>query len=324
MITVEIKENQGGQRLDRFLKKYLKTAPLSLIYRMIRKDIKLNGKRAKNDTVIKTGDELTLYISEEKLEEFLAKPERKKAKKEFDIIYEDEHILIVDKPYGLLTHGDSKEKKNTLANQVINYLYEKGDYEPAIDKTFTPAPANRLDRNTSGLVIFGKSYTGIKEMNRYLRKRGFVDKYYLTIVIGKMDETLKLQDKMIKNESKNKVKVLPVNSQKGSIMETIVRPIKSNGEYTFTEIELVTGRTHQIRAHLAKAGFPIIGDKKYGNAQNNGIMLSTYGLSSQFLHAYKLVFGECDGKLAYLSGKSFECPLPKRLKTIGESINVIK
>lgn len=323
MITIEINENQAGQRLDRFLKKYLKTAPLSLIYRMIRKDVKLNGKRAKNDTVIEVGDEVTLYITDDKLEEFTAIPKHKKAKKEFDVIYEDENILIVDKPYGLLTHGDRNEKKNTLANQVINYLYSKGEYDPSSEKTFTPAPANRLDRNTSGLVIFGKSYTGIKEINRYLRKRGFIDKYYLAIVKGKLDKTLELKDKMIKDEAKNKVKVLPADNDEGSVMETIVRPVKSSSEYTLVEIELITGRTHQIRAHLAKTGFPIIGDKKYGNAQNNGIILSTCGLSSQFLHAYKLVFGECDGKLDYLSGKSFESPLPERLKTIGEGINVI-
>lgn len=323
MITIKIEENQADQRLDRFLKKYLKTAPLSLIYRMVRKDVKLNGKRAKNDTVIKVGDELTLYITDDKLKEFTAVPKHSKAKKEFDVIYEDENILIVDKPYGLLTHGDSKEKKNTLANQVINYLYSKGEYDPSAEKTFTPAPANRLDRNTSGLVVFGKSYAGIKEMNRYLRKRGFVHKYYLSIVKGKLERTLDLKDKMIKNEAKNKVKVLPSDSEEGSIMETIVRPVKNNGEYTLVEIELITGRTHQIRAHLAKTGFPLIGDKKYGNARNNGIMFNKYGLSSQFLHAYKLVFGECDGKLDYLSGRVFESALPERLKTIGESLNVI-
>lgn len=324
MVTVKINENEGGQRLDRFLKKYLKTAPLSYIYRMIRKDVKLNGKRASKETILNVGDELTLYIKSEKLDEFTATPEKKKAKKDFGVIYEDENILIADKPRGLLTHGDSTEKKNTLANQVLNYLYEKGDYNPATEKTFAPAPANRLDRNTSGLVVFGKSFGGLKELNRLIRNRNGIDKYYLTIVYGQLSKELFLKDKMIKDSQKNKVKVVDMKSSTGSLMETVVRPLETGGEYTLVEIKLITGRTHQIRAHLKKAGYPVIGDKKYGNSRINGIMLNKYGLNSQFLHAYKLLFNENDGELAYLNNKSFEAPLPPKFKTIGESLNVIK
>ena len=323
MITLKINENEAGQRLDRFLKKYLKTAPLSFIYRVIRKDAKLNNKRASKNTIIAEGDELILYLSDSQISEFTKPPKKRNAKKEFTVIFEDENVLIVDKPAGLLTHGDKIEKKNTLANQVIAYLTESESFDPGSEKTFSPAPVNRLDRNTSGLVIFGKSYEGLKELNRLLRIRTAVEKYYLTVVIGDLKNEMTLKNKMIKDEIKNKVKILPEDSDTGSLMETVVRPISGNGKYTLTEIKLVTGRTHQIRAHLSEIGYPIIGDKKYGNAQNNGIMINKYGLTSQFLHAYKLFFRQSGDKLSYLRGKEFKSPLPKKLHVIGDDIGVL-
>ena len=323
MKIININENEGGQRLDRFLKKYMRSAPLSLIYRMIRKDVKVNGKRASQDTIIDEGDELTLYIPEDKLEGFIKQGIKKKAKKEFEVIYEDDDILVVNKPYGLLTHGDNKEKKNTLTNQVLGYLARNGNINVE-GRTFSPAPANRLDRNTSGLVLFGKSFAGLKELNRLMRTKNAIQKYYLTIVCGNLQKKLVLKDKMVKDEERNKIQVLPKESREGRVMETIAIPLAASGEYTLTEILLITGRTHQIRAHLAKVGYPIIGDKKYGNPQKNVIMLNKYGLKSQFLHAYKLFFNEAEGKLAYLKGQYFQCPLPKRLQEIGEDLNVIK
>ena len=324
MRIIEINENESGQRLDRFLKKYLKAAPLSLIYRMIRKDVKVNGKRVSQDTMINNGDKIALYIADDKLNRFVRQVKKTKAKKEFEVIYEDRDILIVNKPYGLLTHGDQKEKKNTLSNQVQGYLAQETGNGSTDRGTFSPAPANRLDRNTSGLVLFGKSFPGLQELNRLLRQKNAVEKYYLSIVSGSLQKELVLRDKMIKDETNNKVQVLPEDSQEGRIMETIAKPISGNTDYTLVEILLITGRTHQIRAHLAKAGYPIIGDKKYGNSQKNVIMLNKFGLKSQFLHAYKLFFNEAEGKLGYLKGRGFECPLPERLQKIGEGLNVIK
>lgn len=319
MIKITITENEEEQRLDRFLKKYLKRAPLSYIYKLLRKSVKVNGKRAKEDTMLKAGDELALYITEEELEGLQRRDKEKKAKKQFNVVYEDNNVLIVDKPFGLLTHGDSSEKKNHLTNQVISYLMEKGEYVPSREKTFVPSPVNRLDRNTSGLVIFGKNATTLRELSFMIREHGYVDKYYLTIVHGKLEKKLELVDRMQKDESTNTVRVFDA-SKEGKLMETVVVPIASAKAYTLCEVKLVTGRTHQIRAHLAKAGHPVIGDAKYGNAQINDATLRKFKLSTQFLHAYKLEFSKGYGDLAYMQGKAVMGELPNRLKQIKEEI----
>lgn len=189
MIKITIGENQGNQRLDRFLKKYFPEASLSHIYRLIRKDVKINGKRKRPETLIETGDQLILYMAEEEaslLRGGSRRTEKKpSAKKQFSVVYEDSQILIADKPLGLLTHGDYREKKNHLANQVVSYLIEKGDYDPRTEKTFVPSPANRLDRNTTGLVLFGKTLASLQELNRMLRERDGIEKLYMTIATGK-------------------------------------------------------------------------------------------------------------------------------------------
>ena len=197
MVKVEIGSNDAGQRLDRFLRKYLKRAPLSAVYKIIRKDLKLNGKRTKEDTVLKEGDVLSLYIDEEKLSELTKEPPKRRAKRQFTIAYEDDNVLIVGKPWGLLTHGDSHEKKNTLMNQVCGYLQDKGQYDPAGEKTFTPSPVNRLDRNTTGLVIFGKTAEGLRQLTKLIRERDYVSKYYLTIVSGNLKEDMVIDDRLV-------------------------------------------------------------------------------------------------------------------------------
>ena len=265
MFKIEITENQANQRLDRFLKKYFNNASLGTIYKLIRKDVKVNGKRANESTLLANGDELTLYISDETAAGLRKEKRRVKVKKRFKIAYEDDDLLIVEKPFGLLTHGDRTEKKNHLANQVIDYLIEKGDYNPRTETTFVPAPANRLDRNTTGL----------------------------TIVAGDLERPVRLRAKMTKDETKNVVSVLSEEGE-GKFMETVARPLMhanwKGREYTLTEVEILTGRTHQIRAHLAKAGYPVIGDVKYGDRKVNAVMEKEFGLTTQLLHAYKLVF----------------------------------
>ena len=207
MIKLTIGENQGNQRLDRFLKKYFAKASLGYIYKLIRKDVKVNGKRKTQETILEVGDELVIYISEEEAKSLQKEVKKVNAKKQFTVIYEDENILIAQKPFGLLTHGDGREKKNHLANQVIDYLISTGEYDPRVDRTFTPSPANRLDRNTTGLVIFGKKAAALQELNTMIRERDAIEKIYMTIVSGKVEGGLQLRDSMIKDERTNVVTI---------------------------------------------------------------------------------------------------------------------
>ncbi len=350
MIKFTVGENQGNQRLDRFLKKYFAKASLSHIYKLIRKDIKLNGKRAKPETILSVGDQLTVYMSEEEASALQRQKEIPRTKKQFTVVYEDENILAVEKPFGLLTHGDGREKKNHLANQVLDYLIAKGDYLPMAEKTFVPSPANRLDRNTTGIVLFGKTAEALKELNEMLREREGIEKFYLTITAGCIKKELRLKDEMIKDEKRNmtliiaktdssensdglentsssysKNKIKNQNDKQAKLMDTEVFPVaissKDSG-YTLAEVKINTGRTHQIRAQLAQAGFPIIGDTKYGNVRTNHVVKQRYQLTTHLLHAGKIVFNDCreDGVLSYLNGREITCPPSEMFIRIKEDI----
>ncbi len=320
MIKITISENEENQRLDRFLKKYFKNATLSYIYKLIRKDVKVNGKRSAIETLLALGDELSIYITEEEASGYQEKKTLSHAKKQFKIAFEDENIIIVEKPFGLLVHGDKSEKKNTLANQVAGYLAEKGEYVPGREKTFVPSPVNRLDRNTTGLVIFGKNNRALQSLNQMIRERGYVRKYYLTVVHGEMKRSLQLKDKMEKDEKTNTVRVLDLESGDGKIMETIAKPLKTANGYTLVEVELVTGRTHQIRAHLSDAGFPVIGDVKYAIKGQNKKIEQKYKLSTQLLHAYKLCFDDGIAPLEYMKGMEIKANLPMNFEAIKDGL----
>jgi 23S rRNA pseudouridine955/2504/2580 synthase len=319
-----ITKNEEKQRLDRFLKKYLRNAPLSHIYRMIRKDVKLNGRRAGIDALLAEGDCVTIHITGEAADAFRARKPESKGKRQFQIAYEDDHVLVVSKPFGLLTHGDRLEKKNTLTNQVAAYLAECGAYDPDGERTFAPAPVNRLDRNTTGLVIFGKTFEALQLLNRMIRERGRIGKYYLTVVRGEAKAALILRDLMRKDERRNTVQVVAArgaaDGAAGLLMETTARPIAVSKGFTLLEVELITGRTHQIRAHLAQAGYPVIGDPKYGDARVNLAIEKRYGLTTQFLHAHRIAFEKGEGALADLAGLRVESPLPRQLERIRSEI----
>ena len=305
MVKLIITENEAGQRLDRFLRKYFRKA--SFIYKLIRKDIKLNGKRAKEDTMLCTGDELSIYIPEEKAKELATDSRKKTSKRQFKIAYEDDNILIVDKPWGLLTHGDSHEKKNTLVNQVCGYLQDKGEYDPSKEKTFTPAPVNRLDRNTTGLVVFGKNSAALRNLTRSIREHDNIEKYYMTIVCGSLNEPVFLNENLKRDTDRNISEVSSDGS--GKAAATYVKPVSTGKNFSLVEVRIFTGRTHQIRTHLAHAGFPLAGDSKYGDPAVNR-RLKKEGITTQLLHACRLEFkGSIEG-LEYLEGTTAEAPLP--------------
>jgi len=319
MIKIVVNQNEENQRLDRFLKKYFKNAALSYIYKLIRKNVKVNGKRVAVDTNLALGDEISLYIGEEEAKALQERKSIVTIKKQFGIAYEDENVIIVEKPFGLLVHGDRLEKKTTLANQVTSYLIEKGEYSPRLEKTFVPSPVNRLDRNTTGLVIFGKNNKALQSLNEMMRVRGYIRKYYITIVHGELKDSLHLRDRIQKDERINKVRVIASDSNEGKLIETIAKPLKTAKGYSLIEVELITGRTHQIRAHLAAAGYPVIGDSKYGvNGKNKKekIIEQELHLTTQLLHAYKLCFDGGIEPLEYMKGLEVNANLTANFETI--------
>ena len=331
MKELTISLNDSGQRLDRFLKKYLAGAPLSAIYKMIRKDVKVDGVRRREDYVLSEGEVLSLYVPDQELEAWTRKKEHRKAKRQFRIIYEDDSVLIVSKPFGLLVHGDKSEKKDTLANQVVDYLIETGSYDPRAEKSFVPSPAHRLDRNTTGTVVFGKNAEALRALAALFREDGAVSKFYYTIVHGRLTESVRLKGKILKDEERNICRVLPESDERGRYIETVVNPVfagedsrgsgKNARGFSIADVELVTGRSHQIRAHLASIGHPIAGDVKYGGrrTQVEGSEM-VLGSTTQALHAYKIRFNKAEGPLEHLSGQSFTAPLPEDWEALQEGL----
>ncbi len=308
MKEITVTKANDGQRIEKFIRHYLSEAPLGYIYKAFRKkDIKINGHWVKKDAVVHEGDVVRIYVTDQQLADF-AKP-KEVVSKPFNhpIVYEDENILIVNKPSGLLVMGDEKEKRVTLANDVLSYLYGKGEYDPK-DSSFTPSPAHRLDRNTSGIIVFGKTDEALKELTRLFKERDDIDKRYLALVAGipPKDEGL-IDAPLLKDPAMGLVKV----SKEGKEAKTKYKVLEKYEDTSLLELELLTGRTHQIRVHLSYIGHPIIGDGKYGDFEMNRIYKTRYRINNQFLIAYSLSFKKVQGKLEYLSGKTFKINLDK-------------
>lgn len=299
MKEIKITKNEEGQRLDRFLKKYLNKANQSFIHKMIRKkNIKVNGSKAGPDIVLKTDDTVQLYLSDETIDKFRDKKTLQKTYMHFDIVYEDDNILVVNKPIGLSTQPDKTGKKN-LVDEIKVYLDAK---EENISFTFKPAVCNRLDKNTSGLVIAAKNYDALKQTNKAIRERK-IRKFYMAKVHGIIKDDLELKDYLIKNDNKNMVEIINEYRENSKSVITYAHPLKREGKYTWLEVEIETGRAHQIRAHLASIGHPLAGDKKYGKKDNE---------KHQVLHAYKLLLDGFEGNLSYLNGMEIVSDISER------------
>ena len=309
-----IKENESGQRLDKYLKKYLPQAPGSFIYKMLRKkNITLNGKKADGSEKLKAGDEIRLFLSDETYEKFAGKQQT--AKEQFptaklDILYEDSHVLLVNKPAGMLTQK-AAYKDISLNEYVLGYLSKSGQWSPE-EKAFRPSVCNRLDRNTSGIVICGKSMIGLQRMAELLQDRS-LHKYYLCLIHGAMKEGQRLEGWLRKDEKSNQVEILKAPVEDAAQIITEYEPMKVSSEATLLKVKLVTGKPHQIRAHLAWQGHPLLGDPKYGdpkwNRKWNGRMKTAQ--TRQMLHAYELVMPEMNKTLKKLSGRTFTAPVPE-------------
>lgn len=308
MKELNIGQNDAGQRLDKFLSKAVKRLPTALMYKYIRKKrIKLNGKKCEISTRLCEGDVLSLYINDEffddsPAEEFFACPAV------VDVAYEDENILIAQKKTGLVVHEDNDGTADTLINRIKHYLYDKGEFDPKNELSFAPALCNRIDRNTEGLVICAKNAESLRILNQKIKDRE-IKKKYLCISIGKFEKNSgELTGYLLKDESKNTVKVYDKSVPGSKKAVTRYRVIKRSGELALLEIDLITGRTHQIRAQLAHAGHPLLGDGKYGTNEIN----RKYSVKTQALcaHSLKFDFTTDSGTLEYLNGREIKSKEP--------------
>lgn len=320
MIEIIVNENDSGQRIDRFLKKYFEKASLSFIYKNLRKkNITLNGKKAKPEEILNADDKISLYLSEDTISKFKKQPVDFKQKKYPKIIYEDENIILLNKPVGVLSHNDKREFETNMVDMMIDYLIAREEFNPRVEKTFRPAVINRLDRNTSGILIGAKNAATLRKLNEAMRSNE-IEKYYLALVYGKTPKHFEDESYLVKDGDKNKVSVRKREDEGAKYSKTVFDTITSNKDYSLLSVNLVTGRTHQIRTVLKNKDFPIVGDTKYPNVRVNSYFKREYSYESQFLHNYKIVFKNLGGDLEYLSGKSFYLNLPKVEEDIIEDV----
>ncbi|MCI8991354.1 MAG: RluA family pseudouridine synthase [Eubacterium sp.] len=322
-------KNEAGQRLDKLLCKYLPNAPKSFIYKMLRKkNFTVNGKKAAGSEIVQKQDVIRLYLSDETYEKFSVPANRTPEIKQYpadrqypitkqypvtslDIIYESKDYIVINKPAGMLSQKAGKE--DISANEyLIGYMLEQEQITPEELQVFHPSVCNRLDRNTSGLLIFGKTLHGLQTMAESLKTRTF-GKYYWCLAEGRIEKPQKISGYLKKDKKSNQVTVTAgkrkggKNEAEGSYIETEYVPLKNYRHYTLLEVHLITGKPHQIRAHLSEQGHPLAGDRKYGGSADILTKKGNVRLSGQFLHAKRLEFAD---------GTVLEAPLPERLEEI--------
>ena len=315
MQQFEIKENEAGQRFDKYLHKLLPGAPASFFYKMLRKkNITLNGKKAEGKEKLSVGDKISLFLSDETIDVFRETcysneyTDAYHMLKNVRIIYENQQLALVHKPVGILSQK-AKQEDISVNEWFIGYMLSKRQIINEDLQTYKPAICNRLDRNTSGIIICAKTLAASQELSRLIAERK-IRKFYRLFVKGKVKEAGLLDGYLIKDRDKNKVRIIPAREsdkviltqdEKASYIQTRYEPIQTLSDMTYLEVELMTGKTHQIRAHLAFLGHPLLGDYKYGDKAFNEHYQKLYGIKSQLLHAYRLEFP--DNELLF-QGKS--------------------
>ncbi len=332
MQTFEINENNAGQRLDKYLAKLLPAAPKSFIYKMLRKkNIVLNDKKAEGSEKTKCGDVVKLYLADDTIKTMrgmggeqtvLAADEVKNIS--LDVLYQDKHVLLINKPQGILSQK-SVPSDVSMVELVNAYLLENGYLKESDLETFHPAVVNRLDRNTSGIICAGISLAGLQDLSELFRTRN-MKKEYLCVVKGVMKKSEHLKGYLIKDHRTNKVRVYREKPEgemgrNAERIETSFTPLAFNEHYTLLCVDLITGKSHQIRAHLASIGHPIVGDDKYGDARVNKSAKAAYGIKYQCLHAWRMTFPKLEGALAGLSEKQITAEPPQNFRKLMESLH---
>ncbi|RHR06880.1 RluA family pseudouridine synthase [Clostridium sp. AF20-17LB] len=317
MREIVIEKNEAGQRLDKFLAKYMNEAAKSFFYKMMRKkNITLNGKKCEGNEKLAEGDVVKLFLAEDTIEKFSSVQVQAVRKVNLDILYEDDEIILVNKPAGMLSQK-AKETDESLVEYLIDYLLGSGKLTESGLRAFRPSVCNRLDRNTSGIVAAGKSLAGLQMLSGVFKDRS-IHKYYQCLVSGEIRDVKTVDGWLLKDEKKNQVRILTDveakrfggkgGDEEPKRIRTKYEPIATDGRFTLLRVTLLTGRSHQIRAHLASLGHPIVGDSKYGGVSK--VNPSGRTVKYQLLHSYRLEFPKLAEPFAYLSGRVFEAPLP--------------
>ena len=317
MREIVIEKNEAGQRLDKFLAKYMNEAAKSFFYKMMRKkNITLNGKKCEGNEKLAEGDVVKLFLAEDTIEKFSSVQVQEVKKVDLDILYEDDEIILVNKPAGMLSQK-AKETDESLVEYLIDYLLGSGKLTESGLRAFRPSVCNRLDRNTSGIVAAGKSLAGLQMLSGVFKDRS-IHKYYQCLVSGEIRDVKTVDGWLLKDEKKNQVRILTEaeakrfggrgGDEEPKRIRTKYEPIATDGRFTLLKVTLLTGRSHQIRAHLASLGPPIVGDFKYGGVSK--VNPSGRTVKYQLLHSYRLEFPKLAEPFVYLSGRVFEAPLP--------------
>ena len=317
MREIVIEKNEAGQRLDKFLAKYMNEASKSFFYKMMRKkNITLNGKKCEGNEKLAEGDVVKLFLAEDTIEKFSSVQVQEVKKVDLDILYEDDEIILVNKPAGMLSQK-AKETDESLVEYLIDYLLGSGKLTESGLRAFRPSVCNRLDRNTSGIVAAGKSLAGLQMLSGVFKDRS-IHKYYQCLVSGEIGDVKTVDGWLLKDEKKNQGRILTEaeakrfggrdGDEEPKRIRTKYEPIATDGRFTLLRVTLLTGRSHQIRAHLASLGHPIVGDSKYGGVSK--VNPSGQAVKYQLLHSYRLEFPKLAEPFAYLSGRVFEAPMP--------------